>query len=140
MSWTVIVCGSREGAPPGAAWGWIGKAISGWEREHGRISHVIHGAAKGVDTSAAIWANQARRMCTSVPADWEANGRGAGHIRNAAMLSILKDVAPSDGRAVLAFPGGVGTANMVRIARDAGELVFRCSLVGHSGWQWTDQP
>ncbi len=40
-------------------------------------------------------------------------------------------------RAVLAFPGGDGTADMVVKARTASVPVWRCSLVGTSGWRWT---
>ena len=37
-------------------------------------------------------------------------------MRNRSMLALNPDL-------VLAFPGGIGTANMVRIAREAGILV-----------------
>jgi hypothetical protein len=78
---------------------------------------VIHGNAPGADTLADAWA--ARRNVGREPygADWKANGRAAGPIRNARMLA--------EGRPdlVLAFPGGRGTADMVRKANRAGVKV-----------------
>ncbi len=47
---------------------------------------------------------------------WERHGRAAGVIRNQAMLDYGIDL-------VLAFPGGRGTADMVRRARSAGVAV-----------------
>jgi hypothetical protein len=139
MIWTVIVCGSRDGVP-GAPWGWIGRALDAWEREHGNVDHVIQGGARGVDLAASEWALEGCRVCTNYPANWSVNGKGAGPIRNWAMLGLMKRIAPSDGRAVLAFPGGAGTDNMVRIARESGEVVWRCALVGAAGWRWSEAP
>ena len=53
-------------------------------------------------------------MIELFPADWKVRGRAAGHIRNQQMLD--------EGRPhlVVAFPGGRGTADMVRRARAAG--------------------
>lgn len=55
------------------------------------------------------------------PAEWEAHGKAAGPIRNAHMLSDFKPDL------VVAFPGGRGTADMVKKAQDAGVTVL---LVG----------
>lgn len=55
------------------------------------------------------------------PAKWKMYGRSAGAIRNAVMLSEFQpDI-------VVAFPGGRGTAHMVRIARAAGIDVIEIS-------------
>lgn len=83
-----------------------------------RPSLVIHGGARGADTHAG-WAATAVDIPVAVyPADWATHGRRAGPIRNAQMLA--------EGRpdAVLAFPGGRGTADMVRQARAAGVPVW----------------
>jgi hypothetical protein len=48
------------------------------------------------------------------PADWFSHGKAAGPIRNQEMLAME---APA---LVVAFPGGRGTADMVRRARKAG--------------------
>jgi len=51
-------------------------------------------------------------------ADWETHGRAAGPIRNEKMLTWKPDL-------VVAFPGGVGTADLVRRAEAAGVPVQR---------------
>lgn len=81
------------------------------------IEVLIHGAARGADRLAASWAFKRRVRCQAYPADWD-RGRGAGIIRNAEMLT--------EGRPdlVVAFPGGRGTADMVRRARAAGVPVI----------------
>lgn len=76
---------------------------------------IITGGARGVDTIANHWANKIAGCQTEVyPAKWKQYGKKAGYIRNKQMLEEGKpDV-------VIAFPGGKGTAMMVRLAREAG--------------------
>jgi hypothetical protein len=79
---------------------------------------IIHGGAHGADMLAHDWA-----VCHQIPrrvfmADWENQGRAAGPLRNARML---REGQP---HLVLAFPGGRGTANMIRQAKDAGVPVI----------------
>lgn len=83
----------------------------------GRISTIIHGGAKGADSLADEWAKANGVPVEVFPADWETHGKAAGGIRNRQMLV--------EGRpdVVLAFAGGVGTANMCAQARKAGVLV-----------------
>jgi len=78
------------------------------------ISCVIHGAARGADSLAAEWAAERHISIEEFAADWAKQGRAAGPIRNATMLSIGRP------ELVVAFPGGKGTANMVQQARKAG--------------------
>lgn len=79
------------------------------------ISQIIHGAARGADTIAHRWAQQQPRVAVwPFPADWAANGKAAGPMRNARMLAEGKP------ELVLAFPGGKGTEDMVARARGAG--------------------
>lgn len=76
---------------------------------------IIHGGATGADTCADDWC--VINFHTNVrvyPADWNKYGKRAGIIRNIEML----DKETPD--MVLAFPGGVGTAHMVREARARG--------------------
>lgn len=75
---------------------------------------IIHGAARGADTWAKSWARTRGVPHLPFPADWDQEGRAAGVLRNQRMLEEGK---PDQ---VLAFPGGVGTADMVRRARAAG--------------------
>ena len=87
---------------------------------------LISGGARGADFWAHQWGRDHRgshsvedpfRMRVFY-ADWSKHGNSAGPIRNAKMLEYLKEQDYS--KAVIAFPGGKGTAHMVKIARDAG--------------------
>jgi hypothetical protein len=81
-------------------------------------SVVIHGACPtGADRWADEWATTSWCPAVTFEADWKAHGRAAGPIRNQQMID--------DGRPdlVVAFPGGRGTADMVRRARRAGIVV-----------------
>lgn len=74
---------------------------------------LIHGGARGADTLAEDWA--VVNWCTveEYKADWKTHGKRAGPIRNRQMLDEGKpDI-------VVAFPGGKGTADMVRRAQKA---------------------
>ena len=73
---------------------------------------VIHGGARGADAMSEKWAEILGRPTLSISANWNFYGKRAGSLRNQWML----DYATPD--LVIAFPGGVGTANMVRIARN----------------------
>jgi hypothetical protein len=76
---------------------------------------VIHGACPtGADHFAAEWAIVNRVNFKGYPADWRSHARAAGPIRNQHMLD---DGQPD---LVLAFPGGRGTADMVKRAKRAG--------------------
>lgn len=75
------------------------------------ITHIIQGEATGADTLAMLWAITRKIPHTTFPADWEAYGTAAGAIRNAIMLFDGKP------QVVVAFPGGPGTDNMVKLAR-----------------------
>lgn len=77
---------------------------------------VIHGNAKGADSLAGEWARAAGIQEISCPANWDTHGKSAGYRRNKAMLSLQPDL-------VLAFPGGPGTANMIKLAKEAGVKV-----------------
>lgn len=78
---------------------------------------VIHGMARGADTLADRWALDNGILVRGFPADWNRHGRAAGAIRNQQMLD--------EGRPdlVIAFPGGPGTADMVRRAQMVGVQV-----------------
>jgi len=79
---------------------------------------IITGKATGVDTVAGHWAVGHLTDLMEYPADWERYGKAAGFIRNQQMLD---DGHPD---CVIAFPGGRGTADMVRKARKAGVEVI----------------
>ena len=79
---------------------------------------IIEGAAFGADTMAYNWAVSSLVKTKTFSADWDRHGKAAGVIRNQAML----DKGQPD--LVVAFPGGRGTADMVRRARKAGVEVM----------------
>ncbi len=78
------------------------------------ITTLIHGGARGADYLAAKWAAEAGIAAWPFYTDWNKHGKAAGPIRNQRMLDEGKPDL------VIAFPGGKGTAHMVRIARAAG--------------------
>lgn len=84
--------------------------------EENMITHVIHGDARGADRLAHGWAVLKGIQPVRCPALWDVDGvyiSRAGLIRNENMLMLNPDC-------VVAFPGGRGTAHMVRIAKLAG--------------------
>jgi len=92
---------------------------------------VYHGDAPGWDRGAATLLQRMGVHVDAFPADWEAYGKGAGPRRNTAMLKghhRAGPLPPAD--AVVAGPGGVGTANMVAQARTAGLPVL--DLAAHA--------
>lgn len=133
----VLVCGGRDYQDKQQ----LAFELSRIESEAGRVFHgLIHGAAKGADTLAAEW--QASRIkagragegglpgdlwCAGYPADWEAHGRAAGPIRNQAMLDQNPGV-----ELVVAFPGGLGTADMVRRALKVGIRVVHIAATAQA--------
>jgi hypothetical protein len=77
------------------------------------FSVLIHGDASGADRLAGEWAVARGVQVEAHPADWKKHGRAAGPIRNTQMLDEKPDL-------LVAFPGGRGTADMVRKAKAAG--------------------
>lgn len=75
---------------------------------------VIHGDAPGVDQIAHDFAIVNWTRLEIYPADWDKHGKAAGPLRN---VQMLKEGRPD---LVVAFPGGRGTAHMVKIAKEAG--------------------
>lgn len=74
---------------------------------------IISGCATGADTHAIDWSVVNWVLCEEYPADWKTHGKAAGHIRNQQMLDEGKPDL------VVAFPGGRGTADMIRRAMKA---------------------
>lgn len=77
------------------------------------FSLLIHGDASGADRLGGEWAIERGLAVQAHPADWKKLGRSAGPIRNREMLK-------ENPQLVVAFPGGKGTADMVKVARKAG--------------------
>lgn len=79
---------------------------------------VVSGGATGADALGEQWAKLRDKQIEVFRADWKNNGRAAGPIRNQKMLDSGIDL-------LVAFPGGSGTAHMVRICKEAGVLVWQ---------------
>ena len=78
---------------------------------------LVHGAARGADTLARLWAGANAIAVEAHPANWNKHGRAAGPIRNQEMADSGLDL-------LIAFPGGSGTAHLVRACRSAGVAVI----------------
>ena len=116
---TWIICGGRHFADTGMFDSAMGDLI----RLRGMPQRVIEGGAiriteegvkVGADYLAGEWAKAHALDLSVEKADWLRHGHAAGPIRNQAMLDKY---APD---LVVAFPGGRGTADMVRRSRKAG--------------------
>lgn len=83
-----------------------------------KFTYLMHGDAAGADHMAHRWAKKRGVQPVAMGALWDANGSKDGCARNLRMLEFRKpDLC-------VAFPGGRGTANMMRLARRAGvELI-----------------
>ena len=108
----VIVCGGRDYADRSAVGGVLGMLRDGVT--------IVHGAAPGADRLAAVEATLRGLDVEAHPAYWNAYGKAAGPIRNQRMLDAGAEL-------VIAFPGGRGTADMVRRSREAGIVVLTVS-------------
>ena len=76
------------------------------------ITEVISGGCSGADFFGEKWAIKNHIPIRRIAAEWDKYGKNAGPIRNKAMASIAD--------AVVLFPGGKGTANMRKQAKQAG--------------------
>ncbi len=113
MSVRLLVCGGRDFTDSASAY----KVLDAMHRALG-IDVLIEGDARGADRIAGYWARRNRVTNLKFRADWDAHGKAAGAMRNQKMLDEGKPTH------VLAFPGGRGTADMVRRADDAGVQVI----------------
>jgi hypothetical protein len=111
----VIVCGGRKFDDSH----FIHKKLFKYHAKH-PITVLIHGDAQGADKYASAWCKVAPGVSeVAVPALWTKFGSAAGPIRNRLMRRLLKVDR------VIAFPGGNGTDDMCRAAREMGIKVRR---------------
>lgn len=109
----ILVCGGRNYYDGHRVY----EILNAIKRKHG-IDVIIQGGATGADRFAGMWARANRVVNWEFKADWS-KGKRAGPERNQQMLD---DGKPD---AVVAFPGGRGTADMIERARSAGLPVWR---------------
>lgn len=111
---TFLVCGGRDYVNRDSVF----VALDALHRKHANLT-IIHGACPtGADAFAHEWAILNECTVIAVPAKWSTHGASAGPRRNTIMLMYLP-------HGVVSFPGGAGTADMVRQAEAAGIRVWR---------------
>ena len=112
----VIVCGGRDYQDRARVFA----ALSGILKKHGQITIIQGGCKTGADLHARAFASCTKGIVHLIneEADWKTHGKAAGPIRNQAMLDQHSP------EAVVAFPGGAGTTDMVHRAEEAGLKVW----------------
>lgn len=116
----ILVCGGRDFSDKEKLFLTLDKICfeRNWKTETSEegnwlpVCTVISGKAKGADTLAIDWAIINWCNFLEYPADWEKHGKKAGFLRN---IQMLHEGKPD---LVVAFPGGRGTAHMVKIAKE----------------------
>lgn len=89
---------------------------------------LVEGGCKtGADKFARDWAYESREsggrvISDTVDAEWNKYGRSAGPVRNLAMVSKY---ARKENVIIVAFPGGSGTANCVKNAKELNMIVLK---------------
>jgi hypothetical protein len=80
---------------------------------------VVHGGARGLDSTVGVVAHHMGMTVEVHPADWQRDGRAAGFIRNQQMVDLRADL-------VVGFPLGEsrGTRDCIRRALKAGLKVI----------------
>jgi hypothetical protein len=112
----VLVCGGRYFQNVVRLW----RVLDTFHAKHTIVgvieggSDAVAGEYYGADYWARMWAKAHGIPSTTEFADWDQFGRWAGAKRNKEMIDKYKP------EAVIAFPGGAGTANMIEQARAAG--------------------
>lgn len=111
----VLVCGGRYYSDRERVYSALDDVFKVTDQEPlGVPGTVIHGGCSGADQLADDWSITNWKEIIVFKADWKKHGKAAGPLRNQQMLDDCKPDL------VVAFPGGKGTADMVRRARKAG--------------------
>jgi hypothetical protein len=83
----------------------------------GLPSRVVHGITSSADAMVPRWGERYGLEVIGQHYDWRESDESLGAIRNQSMLDLYKP------HCVIAFPGGEGTADMVRLAKDRGARI-----------------
>jgi len=102
---------------------------------------LLQGGAGGADRLAREWASRRAVPCLTMHAHWDRAGLRAGPERNQWMVDLANrligewpQAEPTMQVLAIAFPGGKGTADMVRRCRDNDiEVVEIAPLAGEGG-------
>jgi predicted Rossmann-fold nucleotide-binding protein len=81
-----------------------------------KVSLIISGGAKGIDSDAKEWAIKQGIPVKTVEAQWQTYGKMAGPLRNKIMAEMADALA--------IFPGGKGTESMFKEAEKRNLIIF----------------
>lgn len=111
----ILVCGGRDYKDR--------TRVHATLEDYPHLTHLAQGGASGADALARQWCERVAKkraiVCVTYPADWKKMGKRAGPARNQRMIDEFQP------ELVIAFPGGIGTADCVRRAEAAGITVRR---------------
>ena len=110
----VLVCGGRDWQDAELVESTLDRLLA----SRGPFERLIHGGARGVDHIAGKWARKNGVLEWDFLPEWHRAGPIEGSARNHYMIATG---APD---LVVAFPGGLGTADMIERARTAEIEVF----------------
>ena len=105
-----IIAGGRDFAPTAKDWATLDRL-----RTEIPITKVVSGGARGADHFGERWARSRGVELVVINANWRTLGRRAGPFRNEMMASYAQ--------ALVAFPGGKGTRDMIGRAHQHGLVV-----------------
>jgi len=109
----ILVCGGRDFND----YAFMEKRLNEFMNTYGKFA-IISGGARGADSLAVAYGRANGLAVIEVQANWDFYGKPAGSIRNKWMLDLCN---PSY---AIAFPGGVGTAHMIKLLRAANVPVW----------------
>ena len=113
----VLVCGSREWSDGQV----VNDTLDTFDAFE-KITHVIHGGARGADSMGGAWAVLHGASQRVFQPRWAIHGKGAGFIRNQRMVDwmIEEDEKGTEIRVVAFWKDqSRGTAHTIRIAQEA---------------------
>lgn len=96
--------------------------------DHYSMTCVVIGDARGADAEAREWAYSRGLVPVVFHANWDRLGKAAGPIRNQQMIYYVQGKQACG--LLIAFPGGKGTADMIRRAKAAHFQVAKPSRRG----------
>ena len=108
----VLVCGGRDYGDRDHVFNTLDDVLNEIVAD-GDDMFLIQGGAAGADSIAWEWGVINRLWVKTYEADWDTHKRAAGPIRNKEMLEAEPDL-------IIAFPGDVGTNNMITQGQKAG--------------------
>jgi len=112
----ILVCGGRDYSDKD----FLEKTLERLSKKYKDLT-LICGMCRGADMMAYSWAKSRDIPVEEYHADWNRYGHSAGPIRNREMI---QDGKPD---LVIAFPGGKGTADTVRVAKQVNIQVITCN-------------